>query len=649
MATGSGPMKAGTGWKADPEMGDPRYHADPHRCVDAILETVGREVILGLPLALGKANHIVNALYRRAEADRGIRLSILTALTLEKPRSGSELGRRLLDPIIERLFGDFPDPAYARPMREGTLPDNISVSEFYIMPGRWLDAPYVQQHYASLNYTHAARAILNSGINVLGQLVAGEGDGGDGRFSLSCNSDITLELLPHIRNRRGSKNPLVFAGQVNDALPFMGGEAALAASEFDHILDGPDVQFPLFAPPRQAVPLEDHAAALHVAGLVRDGGTIQIGIGTMADAVAWALVLRHTQNDRFCELIDRTIPDPAVRATLDCNPFREGLYAATEMFSPAFLDLYRRGVLRREAEDGAILHGAFFLGPLDFYQGLREMAPDERDRFRMRAVSFTNDLYGEDEAQRRRDRRDARFINDAMMVTLLGETVSDTLEDGRVVSGVGGQYNFVAQAHALDGARSIISVSAARMHKGRLTSNIRFSCGTATSPRHMRDMVVTQYGVADLRDQSDMDVAAAMLSIADSRFQESLLQQAKSAGKVPSDFTIPERFRNNLPGRVREALGEARREGLLPPYPFGSELDETEQRLAEALKWLKERTATRMGRARALAAAFTNGIDLKKEETALGRMGLTRPGTMKEKIWRRLLVYGLYRSETEGR
>ena len=630
-------------------MAGPRYHTDADRCVDAILETVGREVVLGLPLALGKANHIANALYSRAEADAGIRLRILTALTLEKPRSGSELGRRLLDPIVDRLFGDYPDPAYARPMREGTLPENISVSEFYIMPGRWLDAPYVQQHYASLNYTHASRAILNSGINVLGQLAASEGEGDDRRFSLSCNPDITLELLPHIRNRRGSKDPLVFAGQVNDELPFMGGEAALAASEFDHVLDGPDVQFPLYGPPRQAVPLEDHAAALHVAGLVRDGGTIQIGIGSMADAVAWALILRHTQNNRFCELIDRTIPDPAVRATLDCAPFEKGLYAATEMFSPAFLELYRRGVLRREAEDGAILHGAFFLGPRDFYEGLRDLPADERDRFQMRAVRFTNDLYGDDEAQKRRDRRDARFINDAMMVTLLGETISDTLEDGRVGSGVGGQYNFVAQAHALDGARSIISVSAARMHKGALTSNIRFSCGTATAPRHMRDMVVTQYGVADLRDKSDMDVAAAMLSIADSRFQASLLQQAQSAGKVPFDYTIPERFRNNRPERVEAALGGARREGLLPPYPFGSELDKTEQRLAGALKWLKQHTATRMGRAGALASAFAGKTDAEGEADALHRMGLARPGNIKERIWRRLLLYGLSRSEMNGR
>ena len=59
-----------------------------------------------------------------------------------------------------------------------------------------------------------------------------------------------------------------------------------------------------------------------------------------------------------------------------------------------------------------------------------------------------------------------------MMVTLLGAAVSDALANGQVVSGVGGQYNFVAMAHALAGARSILCVRATRTHLGRTTSNI---------------------------------------------------------------------------------------------------------------------------------------------------------------------------------
>ena len=79
----------------------------------------------------------------------------------------------------------------------------------------------------------------------------------------------------------------------------------------------------------------------------------------------------------------------------------------------------------------------------------------------MMPVSFTNELYGDEDAKRRA-RVDARFVNNAMMATLMGAVISDGLENGQVVSGVGGQYNFVAQAFALAGARSILTVEATR-------------------------------------------------------------------------------------------------------------------------------------------------------------------------------------------
>ena len=69
-------------------------------------------------------------------------------------------------------------------------------------------------------------------------------------------------------------------------------------------------------------------------------------------------------------------------------------------------------------------------------------------RLRMTSVSSVNQLYGGEDAKRR-DRVKARFVNNGMMATLLGAVVSDALENGQVVSGVGGQFNFVAQAFAL--------------------------------------------------------------------------------------------------------------------------------------------------------------------------------------------------------
>src|SRR5215831_14004032 len=93
--------------------GAPVAFEDPDRLADAIIERVGRNIVLALPLGLGKANHVANALFARASADASIKLRIFTALTLEKPRGKSELERRFLGPLVERLFGGYPDLAYS--------------------------------------------------------------------------------------------------------------------------------------------------------------------------------------------------------------------------------------------------------------------------------------------------------------------------------------------------------------------------------------------------------------------------------------------------------------------------------------------------------------------------------------------------------
>src|ERR1700721_3723245 len=191
------------------------------------------------------------------------------------------------------------------------------------------------------------------------------------------------------------------------------------------------------------------------------------------------------------------------------------------------------------------------------------MTARQNARIRMMPVSFTNELYG-DEDIKRRARVDARFVNNAMMATLMGAVISDGLEDGQVVSGVGGQYNFVAQAFALRGARSILTVEATRQAGAKTRSNIRWSYGHETIPRHLRDVVVTEYGVADIRGKSDADVIAAMVQVTDSRFQEELARQDKDAGKLPKNFEIPAAYRENLPERIARALRPAREAGLLP-------------------------------------------------------------------------------------
>jgi hypothetical protein len=615
----------------------PKKFTDPGAIAEDIIREVGTDLVVGLPLGLGKANHIVNALYARAAADRAINLTFFSALTLEKPKPKGLLERRFIAPVIERLFGGCPDLAYADALHAGALPPNIKVIEFFFLAGKWLHVPYAQQHYISANYTHAASYILASGLNVITQLVAKRIVDGKTRYSLSCNTDTTLDLL---RARAAGRAAFKLIGQVNSELPFMPGAGDLAPEEFSAVLDSPETDFPLFAPPSEPISDTKYAIGLHAAGLVRDGGSLQIGIGQTGDALAQGLIVRHRDSARFAEIMTRLSPGAEPTSALETGSFERGLYGVSEMLTEAFIGLIEAGILTREA-DGVILHGAFFLGPKSLYRALREMTPEQIARIQMVPVSFTNELYGEEEAKRRA-RVDARFVNNTMIATLMGAAVSDGLEDGQVVSGVGGQYNFVAQAFALEGARSILALEATRQ-AATAQSNIRWSYGHVTIPRHLRDIVVTEYGVADTRGKSDADVIAAMLAVADSRFQAELARQARDAGKLPKHFEIPAAHRENFPERIVSALKPAREAGLLPSFPFGTDFTDVEQRLIPALQVLQEAQRSPRQLPGLLWQGLTGRPDAADSE-CLARLGLNTPTTLSERAYRALVSAALVRS-----
>jgi len=612
-----------------------KIFTDPEAIADDIIRDVGRKLVVGLPLGLGKANHIVNALYARAAADRSIDLTFFSALTLEKPKPSSLLESRFITPVIDRLFGGYPDLAYADPLRHGRLPPNIRVIEFFFLAGRWLHVPMAQQNYISANYTHAASYLLASGLNVVAQLAAKRMVDGVPRYSLSCNTDTTLDVL---RARSEGRANFRLVAQVNSELPFMPGPGDLPADSFSAVLDSPATDFSLFAPPSEPISNSKYAIGLHAAGLVRDGGTLQIGIGQIGDALAQGLVVRHRDNARFREIMTRLAPG---RAPAETGPFDKGLYGVSEMVTEAFVGLIDSGILKR-AVDGIILHGAFFLGPKSFYGALREMGAEDIARIRMMPVSFTNELYG-DEETKRAARVDARFVNNTMMATLLGAAVSDGLDNGQVVSGVGGQYNFVAQAFALDRARSVLALEATRQSRGKAQSNIRWNYGHETIPRHLRDVFVTEYGVADVRGKSDADVIAAMLSITDSRFQGELARVAKEAGKLPRAHEIPAAYRENTPERIAAALKPAREAGLLPSFPFGTDFTEVEQRLIPALQILQEAQHAPLHLARLLLRGMTHPPGAADRQ-CLARLGLDKPTTFAERTYRALVSAALEES-----
>jgi acyl-CoA hydrolase len=606
-------------------MSLPAQHTDPEKIADAIIDRVGKSVVLALPLGLGKANHIANALYARAAADPTVKLRIFTALTLGRPRPRRDLERRFIDPLSDRLFGGYPELDYATAQLERRLPPNIEVDEFFFLAGTRLGNPLAQQTYISANYTHALRYVLDRGVNVVAQLVAKRSDSGGDRYSLSCNTDITLDLLA---SRKAGTCNFVFAGQVNSELPFMLGDAELTADQFDFMLDAPACDFPLFTPPTEPVGLSEYAAGLQAARLVADGGTLQLGIGAVGDAIAQALVIRQKSNATFVEALARLdAGGPAPPAFRHEAPFTVGVHGITEMFVEGFLALMRAGVLKREV-DGILMHAGFFVGSGTFNRALRKLPDHDLKRLHMTAISFVNELYGNEDAKRRA-RVKARFINNAMMVTLLGAVTSDTIEGGQVVSGVGGQYNFVAQAFALEDARSIIVLRSTRANSSHTTSNILWEYGQTTIPRHLRDIIITEYGIADLRGKSDRDCIAAMLSVTDSRFQEKLLHAAKAAGKIERAYELPRNVRENTPERIAMALAPLRDAGHLPVFPLGTDFTEPEQRLLPALQILRTSSPVALVQ---LALRGGAAVTTPQMQECMARMGLDRPARLPDRI-----------------
>ena len=627
------------------------------RAVDEVLTQLPAHIHLGLPLGLGKANRFVNALYQRIKHLPDRQLTVYTALSLGRPALGEGLQRRFLEPFIERVFGDYIELDFLSDLRRDTLPNNIHIEQFFMQPGSLLDSAPAQQDYVSSNYSHAARDINASGLNLVAQLIARDPQDAS-RFSLSCNPDITLDLLPMIAKRRAAGETILMLGHVHADLPFMPGDSELDADAFDLLIDE-DEQTTLFSTPNMPVNLQDHFIGLHASTLVRDGGTLQIGIGAMGDALVAALLARQGNNVAYRDLLSDMDVKPwrsLIERQGGVKPFIQGLYGCSEMFVHGLMVLVDAGIVRRkvypDAErqaqanagtldesqqpDGVCVHGGFILGPRSFYQRLRELPRSARAEFNMTAIGYINELYGQ-EALKRLQRRDARFVNSAFTMTLLGAGVADQLEDGRVLSGVGGQYNFVAQAHALHDARSIIILRSWRESGGEVSSNIVWEYGHCTIPRHLRDIVVTEYGIADLRGKTDRKVIEALLTITDSRFQAELIEQAQQIGKLPKDFCLDPRFADNSPQRLQTIA--ARHAHLFPEYPLGSDFSAHEQDLLRALNWLK--STLKLTQIYALGKATLDAPSPQAFPEHLERMQLAKPDGLREELYQRLLLAGL--------
>lgn len=713
----------------------PVIHNDVEKCVDAIIEKLGKDIKFGMPLGLGKPVHLINALYKRAKADPSIKLVIATALSLEKPAAGAGLETKFMGPFVERLFGDIPDLEYMVDLRKKALPSNVEVTEFFFKAGSFLKDDKQQQNYICTNYTHAVRELIALGVNAVSQIVAKKEINGEPRYSLSSNPDTSLDLVPILREQEKNGRKVAVIAEVNNNLPFMVNHAEVGEDEFDLILENPKYEYPLFGAPNMAIMPADHMIGFNASTLLRDNGTLQVGIGSLGSALVYSAILRHKNNDVYNELMDELKLDerfPVISELGGRDTFTKGLYGCSEMMVDGFMHLYKAGILKREVFDsvdlqtllneekitqdvsigtldaliekdvlpttlrakdveflkqygifkesvefkggsllvgeqtiepklkdegsrtliteiclgdklkgGIVMHGGFFIGPNSFYQDLRELTPEENEKFCMTSVKFINHLFDHEFGNQKlkvSQRQDARFINSTMMYTLGGAAVSDGLDNGKVVSGVGGQYNFVAMAHEIDDARSILKLKSYRTTPDGPKSNIMMSYGHCTIPRHLRDIVVTEYGVADLLSKNDQEVYIELIKVADSRFQDELLNQAKAAGKVAKDYQLPDIYRHNTPENLLNTFNKYKAKGFFDPFPFGCDFTPEELKIGKALKGLKAKTATRGGLLKCVWEALKVKYVPEEFSPLMDRMDMKTPGNFKEKLEQKLLV-----------
>lgn len=280
-------------------------------------------------------------------------------------------------------------------------------------------------------------------------------------------------LLPAAR-----RVPLVIA-QVNPRMPRTLGNAFLHRSQVDAWTA---VDHPLLEYPPTPVGEVERRIAGHVADLIPDGATVQVGVGSIPQAVMEALAGKKDLGIHSL-LVDHMLP--LVRSGVITN--------ARKRLHPGRMDV------------GEIM-GTTALFQWSHENPLVNMEPSDvvHDPHVIAALG------------------DFVSVNSALEVDLLGQVNAESV-DGRQITGIGGQFDFVLGAARAAGGRSIIALpaSAARGTRSRIVA--RLAAGArVTTPRFLSDYVVTEHGVAALRGQSDAGRARALLRIADPAFRDAL-------------------------------------------------------------------------------------------------------------------------------
>ncbi|MBS1249187.1 MAG: Butanoate coenzyme A-transferase [Chloroflexi bacterium] len=282
----------------------------------------------------------------------------------------------------------------------------------------------------------------------------------------------------------------IIIAEVNEQMPRTLGDSFIHVSKIDHIVP---VDYPI---PELAMgggepsPIVENIAQ-HIASLIPDGATMQMGIGAVPDAV-----LKY--------LFDK-----------------KDLGVHTELFSDGVIDLVEAGVLtnaRKTLHPGKIIAG-FILGTKRLYDWAHNNALLEFHR-----TEYVNDPFVVAQNER------MVAINAAIEVDLTGQICADSIGT-KLYSGVGGQLDFIYGAARSKGGVPIISLPSMAKDFSRIVPTLKKGAGVVTSRNHVR-YVVTEYGVADLYGKTIRERVQELINVAHPQFRDELTYEAKELNYI---------------------------------------------------------------------------------------------------------------------
>lgn len=292
----------------------------------------------------------------------------------------------------------------------------------------------------------------------------------DGYCSFGISADLAVSATECARK---------VIAQVNRSMPFSYGDALIHISEIDAAVEVDD---PLVEVPT-AIPTEtDRAIGRHIAEMIPDGATLQIGVGGIPNAVLAALKdHRHL-----------------------------GLH--TEALTDGVLPLLESGVIDNSCKKvmPGVSVASLALGSKRLYDYM-----DYRENLLLKDVAWTNHPF------RIAQNPKVMAINSAVEVDLTGQICADSVGT-RIISGVGGQHDFMYGGSLSEGGMTFIAIpSLTEKGQSKINPVLAEGAGVVTT-RHMVQNVVTEYGVAQLRGKSVAERARALIEIAHPKVREDL-------------------------------------------------------------------------------------------------------------------------------